>query len=74
MSIIETLRSDISKLEETAQNLDVQRASIGEQLLTKRKLLTAFDIVSTDPVLYDQWIQSVQQTPRPVAGEPIVPN
>ena len=65
MSIIETLRSDISKLEETAQNLDVQRASIGEQLLTKRKLLTAFDIVSTDPVLYDQWIQSVQQTPRP---------
>lgn len=65
MSVIETLKSEISQLEETAQSLDLQRAAIGEQLLKKRKLVAAFDIVSSDQVLYDNWLLAVSQTPRP---------
>jgi hypothetical protein len=67
MSIIVTLKSEIKDLEKAAEDLDKQRASIGEQLLRKRKLLTAFDLVSTEPELYDKWIQTVQETPRPEA-------
>jgi hypothetical protein len=66
MSIIENLRSEVAALEETARSLDEQRAATGEQLLRKRKLLAAFDIVSTDPATYDLWVASVMQTPRPV--------
>lgn len=65
MSIIENLRTEITQLEETAQNLDLQRALIGEQLLKKRKLVMAFDLVSTDQSLYDNWLIAVSQTPRP---------
>lgn len=64
-SIIETLRQEISDLEKSAGELDKQRASIGEQLLRKRKLLIAFDLVSTEPELYDKWLQTVKETPRP---------
>lgn len=67
MSIIENLRSEVDALEKTALSLDEQRASTGEQLLRKRKLLAAFDIVSTDPATYDLWVASVMQTPRPSA-------
>lgn len=65
MSIIENLRSEIAALEETARLLDEQRASTGEQLLRKRKLLAAFEIVSTDQATYDLWVSTVTQTPRP---------
>lgn len=65
MSIIENLRAEVAVLEETARTLDEQRASTGEQLLRKRKLLAAFDIVSSDPATYDLWVASVMQTPRP---------
>lgn len=76
MSIIETLRQEISDLEKSAEDLDKQRASIGEQLLRKRKLLIAFDLVSTEPELYDKWLQTVQETPRPepTPEEPPVSN
>ena len=70
MSIIETLRQEISDLEKSAEDLDKQRASIGEQLLRKRKLLIAFDLVSTEPELYDKWLQTVQETPRPEPTPP----
>jgi hypothetical protein len=65
MSIIENLRAEVAVLEETARSLDAQRASTGEQLLRKRKLLAAFEIVSTDPATYDLWVSTVTQTPRP---------
>ena len=71
-SIIETLRQEISDLEKSAEELDRQRASVGEQLLRKRKLLVAFDIVSTEPELYDKWLQTVQETPRPEPTPPVV--
>lgn len=70
MSIIENLRLEITELEKTAESLDQQRASIGEQLLRKRKLVNAFDLVSSDQVLYDNWLIAVSQTPRPVLTEP----
>jgi hypothetical protein len=65
MSVIENLRAEISQLEETAQNLDKQRAELGEQLLRKRKLVNAFELVSNDQLLYDNWLLAVSQTPRP---------
>lgn len=70
MSIIETLRQEISDLEKSAEELDKQRVSTGEQLLRKRKLLIAFDLVSTEPELYDKWLQTVQETPRPEEPKP----
>lgn len=74
MSIIETLRQEISDLEKSAEDLDKQRASIGEQLLRKRKLLIAFDLVSSDPELYDKWLATVQETPRPELPKDPVPD
>lgn len=70
MSVVENLRAEVAVLEETALSLDAQRAATGEQLLRKRKLLAAFEIVSTDPATYDLWVASVMQTPRPADPAP----
>lgn len=65
MSVIEGLKTLISQYEKQRDTIYLQLVDLNKELEKRKVLLAAFDVVSTDPVLYDQWVQSVQETQRP---------
>jgi len=65
MSVIEGLTQMIAQLEKQRDSLYTQMTDVTADLEKRKVLLAAYNVVATDPVLYDQWVASVAQTPRP---------
>jgi uncharacterized coiled-coil protein SlyX len=65
MSVIEGLTTTIAQLEAQRETLCAQLQTVTDNLEKRKTLLAAYNVVSKDPVLYDQWVASVAQTPRP---------
>ncbi len=65
MSVIEGLKQLIAAYEQQRDDLYVQLAAISKDLEKRKILLAAYQVVSADPVLYEQWVKSVQETPAP---------
>jgi len=65
MSAIDTLKKEISDLESQRDSMYEQFRQIEEQLKKKNLLLTAFNVVSSDPLIYDKWLETALDTPRP---------
>lgn len=68
-SPIEKLVSDIETLEKERDDMYKRFEEIKTLLENYRTLLTAFKLVSSDPALYDKWVDTVKQTPKPVIVE-----
>lgn len=65
MSAIDNLKKEISDLESQRDSMYEQFRQIEEQLKKKNLLLTAFNVVSSDPLIYDKWLETALDTPRP---------
>lgn len=69
-SPVEKLIKDIEDLETERDTMYKRFEEIKSQLQNYQTLLAAFKLVSSDPVLYDRWVETVNLTEKPTPMEP----
>ena len=64
------LTTDIADLEKERDDMYVRFSEIKTLLENYKTLLNAFQLVSSDPDLYDRWVATAENTPRPKPTPP----
>jgi len=68
-SPIEKLVTDIETLEKERDSIYARFDEIKTLLENYKTLLAAFKLVSSDPILYDRWVETVKLTEKPTPPE-----